>query len=221
MNKGKLILALDVDSLEKASHFVNLLSPKIKIFKVGSQLFTGCGPKIIDFIHKKGGEVFLDLKFHDIPNTVANAVSQACRLKVKMLTLHICGGEEMLKAAVKAAKEAALGIKHNRPLLIGVTVLTSQEAGRDGVSRLARLGLACGLDGVVCSAREVKFLREELGKDFVIVTPGIRPKEKGADDQKRVATAQEAIAAGSSFLVVGRPVLEAKDPLKALKEIWE
>ena len=107
----KLILALDVDSLENARHFVNLLSPKIKIFKVGSQLFTGYGPKIIDFIHKKGGEVFLDLKFHDIPNTVANAVSQACRLKVKMLTLHISGGAEMLRAAVQAAK----GIKHNRP----------------------------------------------------------------------------------------------------------
>ena len=213
----KLILALDVDSLENARHFVNLLSPKIKIFKVGSQLFTGYGPKIIDFIHKKGGEVFLDLKFHDIPNTVANAVSQACRLKVKMLTLHISGGAEMLRAAVQAAK----GIKHNRPFLIGVTVLTSQEAGRDEVLRLAMLGLACGLDGVVCSAQEVEFLREKLGKDFVIVTPGIRPKEKSADDQKRVATAQEAIAAGSSFLVVGRPILEAQDPLKALKEIWE
>lgn len=217
---SRLILALDVDSFEKAIYFVELLYPKIKIFKVGSQLFTGCGPKIIEFIHKKGGEVFLDLKFHDIPNTVANAVSQACRLKVKMLTLHISGTEEMLKAAVKAAKESALGIKHNRPLLIGVTVLTSQEAGRDEVLRLARMGLASGLDGVVCSAREVEFLREELGEDFVIVTPGIRPKEKGADDQRRVATAQEAIAAGSSFLVVGRPVLEAKDPLRAVRDIW-
>lgn len=216
---SRLILALDVDSFEKAIYFVDLLYPKIKIFKVGSQLFTRCGPKIIDFIHKKGGEVFLDLKFHDIPNTVANAVSQACRLKVKMLTLHICGAQEMLKAAVQAAKESVLGIKHNRPLLIGVTVLTSQEAGRDEVLRLARLGLASGLDGAVCSAREVKFLREALGEDFVIVTPGIRPKEKGADDQKRIATAKEAIAAGSSFLVVGRPVLEAKEPLKALAEI--
>ncbi len=152
--------------------------------------------------------------------TADNAVAQACQLKVKMLTLHICGGEEMLKAAVQAAQESAAGIKHNRPLLIGVTVLTSQEAGRDEVLRLARLGLASGLDGVVCSAREVKFLREELGEDFVIVTPGIRPKEKGVDDQRRVATAQEAIAAGSSFLVVGRPVLEAKDPLKAVRDIW-
>ena len=221
MNERRLILALDVDSLEKAKHFVNLLYPKIRIFKIGSQIFTGCGPKIIEFIHKKGGEVFLDLKFHDIPNTAANAVAQAARLKVKMLTLHISGGKEMLEAAVKAAKEESLGIKQKRPLLIGVTVLTSQEAGRDEVLRLAKLGLELGLDGIVCSAQEVRFLRGELGKDFVIVTPGIRSKQIGTDDQKRIATAKEAIAAGSDYLVVGRPILEAQDPLKAFKSIWE
>ncbi|MDO8747789.1 MAG: orotidine-5'-phosphate decarboxylase [Candidatus Omnitrophota bacterium] len=215
MNERKLILALDVDSPEKARNFVNLLYPKVRVFKIGSQLFTGCGPKIIEFIHKKGGEVFLDLKFHDIPNTVANAVAQAARLKVKMLTLHISGGKEMLEAAVKAAKT----IKHNHPLLIGVTVLTSQESGRDEVLRLARIGLECGLDGVVCSVQEVRFLRGELGKDFVIVTPGIRPKKTGVDDQKRIATASQAIAAGSDFLVVGRPILEAKDPVEALTGI--
>lgn len=219
MNERKLILALDVDSPEKARNFVNLLYPKVRLFKIGSQLFTGCGPKIIEFIHKKGGEVFLDLKFHDIPNTVANAVAQACRLKVKMLTLHISGGKEMLEAAVKAAKEASLAIKRESPLLIGVTVLTSQESGRDEVLRLARIGLGCGLDGVVCSAREVRFLRSELGKDFVIVTPGIRPRQTGVDDQKRTATASQAIAAGSDFLVVGRPILEAKDPIEALAGI--
>ena len=184
MNERKIILALDVDSFEKARNLINLLYPKVRIFKIGSQLFTGCGPKIIEFIHKKGGEVFLDLKFHDIPNTVANAVFQACRLKVKMLTLHISGGKEMLEAAVKAAKEASLAIKRESPLLIGVTVLTSQESGRDEVLRLAGIGLSCGLDGVVCSAQEVRFLRGELGKDFVIVTPGIRPKQAGVDDQK-------------------------------------
>ncbi|MEK6568030.1 MAG: orotidine-5'-phosphate decarboxylase [Candidatus Omnitrophota bacterium] len=216
---SRLILALDVDSLRKARHFVNLLYPKIKIFKVGSQLFTGYGSQVVEFIHKKGGEVFLDLKFHDIPNTVANAVAQACRLKVKMLTLHISGGKEMLEAAVKAAKEVSLAIKRESPLLIGVTVLTSQESGRDEVLRLARIGLGCGLDGVVCSAQEVRFLRGELGKDFVIVTPGIRPKQAGVDDQKRTATATQAIAAGSDFLVVGRPILEAKDPAVALAGI--
>ena len=219
MNERKLILALDVDSLEKARNFVNLLYPKVRVFKIGSQLFTGCGPKIIEFIHKKGGEVFLDLKFHDIPNTVANAVAQAARLKVKMLTLHISGGKEMLEAAVKAAKEASLAIKRKSPFLIGVTVLTSQESGRDEVLRLARIGLECGLDGVVCSAREVRFLRGELGKDFIIVTPGIRPRQTGVDDQKRTATARQAIAAGSDFLVVGRPILEAKDPIEALAGI--
>lgn len=219
MNERKLILALDVDSPEKARNFVNLLYPKVRLFKIGSQLFTGCGPKIIEFIHKKGGEVFLDLKFHDIPNTVANAVAQACRLKVKMLTLHISGGKEMLEAAVKAAKEASLAIKRESPLLIGVTVLTSQESGREEVLRLARIGLGCGLDGVVCSVREVRFLRGRLGKDFVIVTPGIRPRQTGVDDQKRTATASQAIAAGSDFLVVGRPILEAKDPAVALAGI--
>ena len=221
MNERRLILALDVDSLEKARHFVNLLYPKIKIFKVGSQLFTGCGPKIVDFIHKKGAEVFLDLKFHDIPNTAANAVAQAARLKVKMLTLHISGGQEMLKAAVNAAKDGSWGIKQKRPLLIGVTVLTSQDTKTSEVLGLARLGLECGLDGIVCSAQEVSFLRGKLGKDFVIVTPGIRPKQTGSDDQRRIATAQEAIAAGSDYLVVGRPILEAKEPLKALREIWK
>ena len=219
MNERKLILALDVDSLEKARNFVNLLYPKVRIFKIGSQLFTGCGPKIIEFIHKKGGEVFLDLKFHDIPNTVANAVAQAARLKVKMLTLHISGGKEMLEAAVKAAKEASLAIKRKSPFLIGVTVLTSQESGRDEVLRLARIGLECGLDGVVCSVQEVRFLRGELGKDFIIVTPGIRPRQTGVDDQKRIATARQAIAAGSDFLVVGRPILEAKNPLETLTGI--
>ena len=219
MNERKLILALDVDSPEKARNFVNLLYPKIRFFKIGSQIFTGCGPKIIEFIHKKGGEVFLDLKFHDIPNTVANAVAQAARLKVKMLTLHISGGKEMLEAAVKAAKEASLAIKRKSPFLIGVTVLTSQESGRDEVLRLARIGLECGLDGVVCSVREVRFLRGELGKDFIIVTPGIRPKQTGVDDQKRIATASQAIAAGSDFLVVGRPILEAKNPAEALAGI--
>lgn len=215
--QAALILALDVDGFEKARRFINLLYPKIKIFKVGSQLFTACGPKIVEYIHKKGAQVFLDLKFHDIPNTVANAVRQAVRLKVKMLTLHISGGEQMLKEAVKAAKDEALHLKVKKPLLVGVTVLTSQEASREDILRLAKSGLTCGLDGVVCSAQEVKFLRENIKGKFVIVTPGIRPKTGSTDDQKRVATANEALKAGSSFLVVGRPILEVKDPQEALR----
>ena len=215
----KIILALDVDSLAKARYFVNKLYLKIKIFKVGSQLFTACGPKVICLIHKKRAEVFLDLKFLDIPNTVAQAVRQAVRLKVKMLTLHISGKEEMLKAAVQAAKDEARlrGIK--RPLLIGVTVLTSQEVPAQAVLKLTRLGLSSGLDGVVCSAQEAAFLRKKIKGKFLIVTPGIRSDRVAYDDQKRTATAKEAFYAGSDFLVIGRPILEAKDPLKALEDL--
>lgn len=211
---GKIILALDVDNFARAKYFVDKLYPRIKTFKVGLQLFTACGPGIIEYIRKKGGSVFLDLKLHDIPNTVASAVRQAAALKVKLLTLHIAGEEAMLKAAVSAAREAPC-----RPLLIGVTVLTSQKTNPARVLKLARLGLACGLDGVVCSAKEVRLLRSRIKKKFIIVTPGIRPKSALADDQKRTMPALEAIKAGSNFLVIGRPILKAKDPLQALTEI--
>lgn len=177
------------------------------------------GHRIIQLIHKKGAGVFLDLKFFDIPNTVANSVRQAVRLKVEMLTLHIQGGKPMLKAAVESADKASAQFKIKRPLLIGVTVLTSQKAHPNQILRLARIGLNCGLDGVVCSAKEAKLLKEKIRKKFVIVTPGIRSNKKISDDQRRTATVDEAIKGGSDFLVVGRPILEAKDPLKALKEL--
>ena len=215
----KIILALDVDSFSKAKHFVNLLYPEINIFKVGAQLFTGCGPKIIEYIHKKGAEVFLDLKFYDIPHTVANAVVSAVRLKVKMLTLHISGGQVMLEAAVKAAKQEALRLKQKRPLLIGVTVLTSQEARQEDILKLAKLGLESGLDGIVCSGQETKFLRRKIKRKCIIVTPGIRLPANTRDDQKRIRTAQEAIKAGSDFLVIGRPIIEAHNPQAALTKI--
>lgn len=213
----KVILALDVDTFAAARHFVNLLYPKIKIFKVGSQLFTGCGPKVVEFIRRKGGEVFLDLKYFDIPNTVAKAVAQAARLKVKMLTLHISGGRPMIQAAAGAVKKIK---KTQRPLLVGVTVLTSEKSSRRKILALAKEGLKSGLDGVVCSGWETKFLRKNLGRKFIIITPGIRPKSAASDDQKRVVTAQEALKAGSSFLVIGRPILEASEALKALQELW-
>ena len=212
--KPEIILALDVDSLQKAKYFVNKLYPKIKIFKVGVQLFTAFGPKIVEAINKKGAEVFLDLKFFDIPNTVANAVRQAVRLKVKMLTLHILGDEEMLRQAVAAAKDEARRLRVKRPLLIGVTVLTSKEANSSDVLTLAKIGLESGLDGVVCSVREAASLRKKINKKFVIVTPGIRPTGVNRNDQKRTATVAEAVRAGSDFLVIGRPILEAKDPVK-------
>jgi len=217
--QDKIILALDVDSVKKAKYFVNELYLEVKVFKVGLQLFTACGPKIIEFIHNKGAEVFLDLKLFDIPNTIANAVRQAVRLRVEMLTLHIAGGEEMLRAAVKAAQKEAAQLKIKRPLLIGVTVLTSQKAESQDVLKLAKMGLARGLDGVVCSPKEIKLLRSKIKRKFIIVTPGIRPKGAGKDDQKRTLTAQEALAAGSDLLVVGRPVLEAKNPVLAIRRL--
>lgn len=217
--KSEIILALDVDDLSKARYFVNKLYPKVKIFKVGAHLFTALGPKIIETINRKGAQVFLDLKFFDIPNTVAQAVRAAVRHKVKMLTLHILGDEEMIKAAVYAAKDEARKLKIKKPLLIGVTVLTSKEANSSDVFTLAKMGIEFGLDGVVCSAREAKFLKNNIKQKFVIVTPGIRPQGVVSNDQKRTATVAEAQEAGSNFLVIGRPILEAKDPLKAVEGI--
>ena len=217
--KPEVILALDVKDMDKAKYFVDKLYPQIKIFKVGHQLFTAYGPKIVEMIHLKGAEVFLDLKFFDIPNTVANAVRAAVGLKVKMLTLHILGDEEMLRAAVKAAAEEAELLRVRRPLLIGVTVLTSKEATSSDVLTLAKIGVECGLDGVVTSVIEVTLLKQEIKKKFVVVTPGIRPSGVASNDQKRTATVREAAIAGSDFLVVGRPILSASDPLAAAKEI--
>lgn len=210
--KAELVLALDVDSASQASYFVNRLYPKIKLFKIGPRLFIAAGPGIIKFIRKKRAGVFLDLKFHDIPNTVAEAVRQAVRLGVRMLTLHISGGSDMLEAAVRACKDEAARLKVKRPFLIGVTVLTSRKTRPGNVLKLARAGLAAGLDGVVCSPREAKLLRSKLGGKFLIITPGIRSMHALKADQKRTATAEEAVKAGSNYLVVGRPILCAERP---------
>jgi orotidine-5'-phosphate decarboxylase len=214
-----LILALDVDSFDRAKAIAESLYPTVKVFKVGLQLFTACGDRIVKYIQDLGAEVFLDLKFFDIPNTVAQAVRSAVRMKVKMLTLHILGDEEMLKAAVQAAKEESALLKVKRPLLIGVTVLTSKETTSNDVLTLARLGLDCALDGVVCSANEAGFLRENITGDFLIVTPGIRQEGAAKNDQKRTASAKEALKAGSNYLVVGRPILAAENPLEAAKRL--
>lgn len=216
---AEIILALDIPSEERARYFVERLYPEVRIFKIGLQMFSAAGPGIVSWINGKGGEVFLDLKFYDIPNTVAAAVRQAVRMEVKMLTLHISGGKEMMAAAVKAAGEAAAENRSARPLLLGVTVLTSSEASPGEVVKMAGEGLKCGLDGIVCSAGEAEELRSSYGRDFKIVTPGIRQSGSPRQDQKRTATAAEAVAAGSDYLVVGRPVLEAEDPLAALKEL--
>ena len=215
----QLIVALDVDTLAEAAAMVDALYPTVKIFKVGFQLFTGCGPEIIKVIRAKKAEVFLDLKFFDIPNTVAHALRQVTQMQVKMLTLHILGDEEMLRGAVEAAREESARTNVARPLLIGVTVLTSKEANPKEVLFLAKIGIESGLDGVVCSVREARLLRQEIKKDFVIVTPGIRPKTAAANDQKRVASVEDAAEAGSNFIVVGRPILEAKEPIQVASEI--
>ena len=174
----------------------------------------------MEYIRKKGAEAFLDLKYFDIPNTVSHAVRQAVRLKVKMLTLHILGDEPMLKAAVEAADSESRRLKVKRPLLIGVTVLTSKEAVSSDVLTLAKIGIDCGLDGVVCSAREARLLRWEIKKKFIIVTPGIRPAGAASQDQKRTVAPKEAIESGSNYLVIGRPILEAKNPREAVAGLW-
>jgi orotidine-5'-phosphate decarboxylase len=210
--KDKLIVALDVDTLSEAEKLVDKLYPAVKIFKVGSQLFTACGPQAVKMIIQQGAKVFLDLKFHDIPNTVKNAVEAASKLKVFMLTVHLSAGEEMLKAAAGVL---------NRPKIVGVTILTSQSEDDTAkkVLELAKLAKNSRLDGVVCSVSETKMIKKELGKDFLVVNPGIRPKDSASNDQKRTATPKEAIDAGADFIVMGRPILEAKDPLSVVEEI--
>ena len=231
--KDKLIVALDVDTFEEARKLIEVLSPVVDIFKVGSQLFTACGPAAVGYLLAMDKKVFLDLKFHDIPNTVACAVSAAVGIHspnvkssqgIFMYTLHTQGGREMLAAAVSAAAQKANELGIPKPLGLGVTVLTSEEK-KDNITNLvlerARLAKESGLDGVVASAQEAQLIRREFGKDFIIVTPGIRSKDAEAGDQKRVATAAEAIRSGSDFLVVGRPIVKAAHPQEAAQKILE
>lgn len=219
----ELILALDVDSFSKAKYFVDLLYPRVKIFKVGLQLFTACGEKIIRYIREKGGKIFLDLKFYDIPNTAANASREVVRMNgIKMFTVHTQGGPEMMERAKEAVQDEArkLGIK--APLIIGVTLLTSEAQSSKIaplVISLTRGARAAGLDGIVASVKETRLLRQEFGGDLIIVTPGIRFAGGEEGDQKRIATPEEAKKAGSNYIVVGRPILEAKDPRALVQEI--
>ncbi len=219
--KSQLIVALDVATFSEAKKLIDRLYPAVKIFKVGSQLFTACGPKAISYIRKTGGDVFLDLKFHDIPNTVALAVSAATAQDVFMLTVHASGGPEMLRAARRAAEEASQKKGVRRPRIVAVTVLTSETSGdvTERVTALAETARQSGADGVVASVRECGVLRARFARDFIVVTPGIRPEGPASDDQKRTATVAEAVSAGSDFLVVGRPIVKAPDPVAAAKKM--
>ena len=227
----RLILALDMPEHDYALEIVDKYSDYINIFKVGLELFTSCGPRIVEDIRKKGKKVFLDLKFHDIPHTVSNVALAAMKLGVYMFNMHASGGLEMMKRCKDSVVEVCLKENIDRPKILAVTVLTSlsQEILRDElgiqyglrthVRHLSALALKAGLDGVVASAREVEIIRNHCGKGFLIVTPGIRPSWTPPDDQKRTMTPKDAIREGADYLVIGRAVLQQPDPLKAIELI--
>jgi orotidine-5'-phosphate decarboxylase len=231
--KNRLIVALDVETAREALNLFNALKDVAGMFKIGSQLFTSAGPSVVREIVRAGGRVFLDLKFHDIPNTVAAAGVEATRLGVSIFNIHACGGSEMMRRTAGAVTETAVREGITRPRVIGVTVLTSAddstlaEAGfssstEEQVRRLAQLASESGLDGVVASPHEVKLVRETVGqRDFVIVTPGVRSSGIAHNDQRRVMTPAEAVRAGADYLVVGRAILKAADPSRAAHEIIE
>lgn len=225
--KDRLIIALDVSRASEARKIVSEIGDAASTYKVGKQLFTAEGPQVVRDLVASGRKVFLDLKFHDIPNTVAGAVKSACELGVSMLTLHASGGSKMLRAAAEAASQSS-----NKPLLLAVTVLTSmndddlQELGlpvgvADQVLRLAAIAHAAGVKGIVTSAHEAKSLRRNLGEGFPIVTPGIRPAGTDAGDQARIVTPADAIRAGITYMVVGRPITADPKPADAARRILE
>ncbi|MDD5405276.1 MAG: orotidine-5'-phosphate decarboxylase [Sulfuricella sp.] len=222
---AKIIVALDYATADAASALVARLDPQLCKLKVGKELFTAAGPAWVEHLVGQGYDVFLDLKFHDIPNTVAQACRAAAALGVWMVNVHALGGRAMMTAAREALENTP-----NRPKLVAVTVLTSMSANELAdlginqaphqlVRRLARLAHSCHLDGVVCSGQEAKMLRQEQGPDFCLVTPGIRPAGVGKDDQNRVMTPTEALRAGANYLVIGRPITQSLDPLQALQAI--
>jgi orotidine-5'-phosphate decarboxylase len=228
--RERLIVALDLDDLELATELVRSLAREVGMFKIGKQLFTHAGPQAVRLIQDLGGEIFLDLKFHDIPNTVAKAAIEATRLGVKMFNVHASGSLEMMRFTVKEVERVSRQQKLRRPIMLGVTVLTSlgqedlQRLGvehkiADQVVRLALLTKEAGMDGVVASPHEVADIRQACGQRFVIVTPGIRPADSQRNDQQRVMTPGHAVRAGVDYIVVGRPILEAQNPIMAARGI--
>lgn len=228
--RKRLIFALDVGSLREASEYVRALSDSVGMFKVGKQLFLSTGPRVIEYVRNHGGEVFLDLKFHDIPQTVARASAEATRLGVAMFNVHASGSSEMMKQAVAAVRRVSRTEKLRRPKLLAVTVLTSLSSRdlatigvtapvEDQVVRLAVLAERAGMDGVVASPLEITRIRRACSSRFLIVTPGIRRESDARGDQHRTTGAAEAVASGADFVVVGRPIRDADDPKAAAERI--
>ncbi len=226
----RLIVALDVNTEEKAVSMAGRLKNDVKFLKIGLELFSSCGPRIVERIRETGCDVFLDLKFHDIPTTVAKAAAAATALRPFMFNVHALGGFEMMKRAAEAVAMEASRLSIDKPKVLAVTILTSmdekamKEVGlalnaKDAVLKLALLAKTAGIDGVVASPSETRAIRKELGDDFLIVTPGVRPEWAAANDQKRVATPKAAIKDGADYIVVGRPITEYKDPAEAARQI--
>ncbi|MGB0895463.1 MAG: orotidine-5'-phosphate decarboxylase [Parashewanella sp.] len=228
MTSKRILVALDYDNKQAAFDLVDQLDPAMCRLKIGKEMFTLFGPEFVKEVQAKGFDVFLDLKFHDIPNTVAKAVTAAAELGVWMVNVHASGGMEMMKAA----KEALVPYGDKAPVLIAVTVLTSMKdselpqigvvkTAAEQVKHLATLAKESGLDGVVCSAQEAAELKQLLGDDFMLVTPGIRPIGSAAGDQQRIMTPEMAIEAGSDYLVIGRPITKSAQPLQSLQQIYQ
>jgi orotidine-5'-phosphate decarboxylase len=221
--KNKIIFALDVNGLAEIDRYAEMLSGKVGMFKVGKELFTATGPEAVKTVQRQGGQVFLDLKYHDIPNTVAKAMLEAARMGVEMVNLHALGGAEMMETAATAVYKEFGDL---RPKLLAVTILTSSTEQtlrgvgithpvQDMVVMLAKLAKNSGMDGVVASPQEIELIRAACGHDFLIVTPGVRPTFASLDDQKRIMTPFEAVSAGADYLVIGRPIAKADDPKAA------
>ena len=231
--KKRLVLALDVEELDEAKKLVDELSPYIGTFKVGLQLFCGYGLEIVNYIKEKNADFFLDVKLHDIPNTVEKASYNVIKNGANFFNVHATGGIEMMKAAKKGAMQAAEKYNRKKPLVLAVTVLTSinQETltnelsnsknVEDFVIQLAKNAKLAGLDGVVASARELKVIKKELGNDFIVLTPGIRPSWSAKDDQARIATPKSAIEDGADYIVLGRAITKAENKIEAIKKIYE
>jgi orotidine-5'-phosphate decarboxylase len=226
----RLIVALDVDSEDKAIAMAERLKSDVKFFKIGLELFSSCGPQIVGRIKETGCGVFLDLKFHDIPTTVVKAAVAVTKLEPLIFNLHALGGYDMMRRAAEAVADEAARLKIVKPKILAVTILTSldekalKEIGvggnsKEAVLRLAGLAKKAGLDGVVASPAETKAIREKMGGDFLIVTPGVRPEWAVANDQKRIATPKAAIRDGADYIVIGRPITESKNPAEAARAI--